>query len=506
MKQLYRTVAIGITVFAGFFGVALESRAQDVPQLPASKKPNILFILGDNVGYGVLSSYNGGILDTPTPHIDKLAVEGLRLTNFNVENQCTPSRAALMTGRLPIRSGIGKAIAAGAPGGLHPWEITIAEMLSDVGYRTAIFGKWHLGAGAGRLPTDQGFDEWFGFETTDIIYWNGKPGMPVKDVDYIRESKKGEKPRNVRLYDEDTRRLVDRMLTDHAVDYIQKNSKSDRPFFLYVPFAFAHHPALVHPDFKGKSPAGEFGDSLLEHDYNVGRILDALTDAGIADNTVVVWASDNGPSPLPTVTPWWTIGDAGPWRGEIGTVLEGNIRTSCIIRWPGKIPAGRVSNEIVAIVDFFPTLARIAGGKVPTDRPIDGVDQLDFFTGKQEKSNRDHVLLFLGQKLMAVKWRNYKIHIDGLDRVDGVIEDWSFPRMFNLASDPKERWNIIWQNSWIGEEIGPFVAAYAASVKKYPNLTAGQPDNQPPHYGKEDPAAETGVEGVQHKLDSLKQQ
>jgi arylsulfatase A-like enzyme len=484
--------------------LASTTLAQTTPQ--EHSRPNIVFILADNVGYGVLSSYNGGILDTPTPRIDSLAANGLRLTNFNVENQCTPSRAALMTGRLPIRSGIGKAIAAGAPGGLHPWEITIAEMLSDVGYRTAIFGKWHLGAGQGRLPTDQGFDEWFGFETTDIIYWTANPGMPLKDVDYIREAKKGEKPRNVRLYDETTRTQIDRMLTDHTVDYIAKNGKGDRPCLLDVQFAFAHHPVLAHPDFKGKSPAGEFGDSLLEHDYNVGRILDALTAAGIADNTLVVWASDNGPSPLPTVTPWWTIGDAGPWRGEIGTVLEGNVRTSCIIRWPGKIPAGRVSNQIVAIVDFFPTLARVAGGKVPTDRPIDGVDQLDFFMGRQEKSNREHVLFFLGQKLMAVKWRNYKIHLDGLDRVDGVIEDWSFPRAFNLASDPKERWNIIWQNSWIGEEIGPLIAAYAASVKKYRNLAAGQPDDYPPHYGKEEPATETGVEGVQNKLESMKQQ
>ena len=221
-------------------------------------------------------SYNGGILDTPTPRIDKLAAEGLRLTNFNVENQCTPSRAALMTGRLPIRSGIGKAIAAGAPGGLHPWEITIAEMLGDAGYRTAMFGKWHLGAGEGRLPTDQGFDEWFGFETTDIIYWTGNRGMPLRDVHYIREARKGETPRNVQVYDEDTRRQIDRMVTDRAVDYIAKNGSGDRPFFLYVPFAFAHHPVLAHPDFKGKSPAGEFGDSLLEHDHNVGRILDAL--------------------------------------------------------------------------------------------------------------------------------------------------------------------------------------------------------------------------------------
>jgi arylsulfatase A-like enzyme len=363
---------------------------------PRAARPNIVFILSDNVGYGVPSSYNGGILDTPTPRMDKLAAEGLRLTNFNVENQCSPSRAALMTGRLPIRSGIGKAMAAGAPGGLHPWEITLAEMLGEAGYRTAIFGKWHIGSGEGRLPTDQGFDEWFGFETTDIIYWTAHHQVPLRDVDYIREGRKGEKPRNVRVYDEDTRRQIDRMITDRAVEYIAGNAKGGTPFFLYVPFAFAHHPVLAHPDFKGKSPAGEFGDSLLEHDHNVGRVLDALAAAGIEDDTVVVYASDNGPSPLPTVTPFWTIGDSGPWRGEIGTVLEGNIRTPCTIRWPGRIPAGRTSNQIVAIVDFFPTLARIAGGKVPADRPIDGVDQLDFFTG-QEKSKREHVLLFLGQ-------------------------------------------------------------------------------------------------------------
>jgi arylsulfatase len=432
-------------------------------------KPNILFMLTDNVGYGVPSCFNGGILDTPTPRIDKLAAEGLRLTNFNIENQCTPSRAALMTGRLPIRSGIGKAIAAGAPGGLHPWEITLAEMLGDAGYRTAMLGKWHLGTGTGRLPTDQGFDEWFGFETTDVSYWTGNPGMPVKDVDHIREAKKGEKPRNVRAYDQDTRRQIDRMLTDRAVDYVTKNGKADRPFFLYVGFAFAHHPVLAHPDFKGMSPAGEFGDSLLEHDHDVGRILDALTAVGLDDDTVVVWTSDNGPSPLPTVTPYWTIGDSGPWR------------------------------------DLFPTLAGITGGKAPADRPIDGVDQLDFFTGRQERSNREHVLLFLGQKLMAVKWRNYKMHLDGLDRVDGVFEDWSFPRAFNLASDPKERWNIIWQNTWVGEEIGPFVAAYQSSVKRYPNLAAGQPNDSPPRYGREDPAAETGAEEVDRKLGSLKE-
>lgn len=502
-RTFLRTIGAG-ALGTGLLGAADLAAVDDARgRRQAPRRPNILLMLADNLGFGVPSCYNGGVLDTPTRRIDQLAAEGLRLTNFNVENQCSPSRAALMTGRLPIRSGIGKAIAAGAPGGLHPWEITIAEMLSAAGYRTAMLGKWHLGAGAGRLPTDQGFDEWFGFETTDVIYWTANEGAPLRDVDYIREARKGEAPRNVRLYDQDTRRQIDRLLTDRAVDYIAKNGRGERPFFLYVPFAFAHHPALAHPDFKGKSPGGEFGDSLLEHDHNVGRILDALTAAGVADDTVVIWASDNGPSPLPTVTPYWTIGDSGPWRGEIGTVLEGNIRTPCIVRWPGRIPAGRVSNQIVAILDLFPTLARIAGGEVPADRPIDGVDQLDFFMGSQERSNREHVLLFLGQKLMAVKWRSYKVHMEGIDRVDGAFEDWSFPRAFNLASDPKERWNVIWQNTWIGEEIAPFVASYQASVKKYPNLAGGQPNDQPPRYDREDPAAETGAEGVDRKLGTL---
>lgn len=500
-RQARHSAAVLRAAMALIASLCLAAFARTAPaqsQTPARNgaRPNIVFMLSDNVGYGVASSYNGGILDTPTPRIDKLAAQGLRLTNFNVENQCTPTRAALMTGRLPIRSGIGKAISAGSPGGLHPWEVTVAEMLGEAGYRTAMFGKWHLGSRAGRLPTDQGFDEWFGFETSDVAYWAGGPGMPATDADYIREARKGGAPRNVQVYDLDTRRQIDRMVTDRAVDYLARNTKGERPFFLYVAFAFAHHPVIAHPDFKGKSPAGEFGDSLLEHDHNVGRILDALKDAGLADSTVVVWASDNGPSPLPTNTPAWTIGDSGPWRGEIGTVLEGNIRTPFIIRWPGKIPVGRVSNEIVAAVDLFPTLAHIGGGKVPADRPIDGVDQFDFFTGRQEKSSREHVLLFVGSKLMAVKWRNYKIHMAGLDRADGVVEDWSFPRAFNLAADPKERWNIIWQNTWLGRKTQPFIAAYQESVKKYPNLAAGQPNDRPPRYGSADPAAETGAQGA----------
>lgn len=451
----------------------------------AAERPNIVLMLGDNVGFGVLSSYNGGALNVQTPRLDGLAAQGIRLTNFNVENQCTPSRAALMTGRMPIRSGIGKAAAATSKGGLHTWEVTLAEMLSAAGYRTAMFGKWHLGTSRGRVPTDQGFDEWIGFESTDQAYWADKPGYPLSPALYLREARKGEEPREIQSYGLELRRDIDHIITRHSVDFIAAHAKDKQPFFLYVPFAFAHHPALANKAFAGKSSAGEFGDSVLEHDYNVGRILDALKAQGLDNNTLVIYASDNGPSPLSTVTPDLTSGDSGPWRGEIGTVLEGNLRTPFIARWPGKIPAGLRSNEMVSILDVFPTLAHIAGGKVPDDRPVDGVDQTDFMLGKQQTSNRDAGLFFLGDRLMALKWHQYKIHFAGLDRVDGVVEEWSFPRGFNLDADPKERFNVLWQNTWLTTRIGPLVTRYKESIKRYPNLTPGMRDDQLPQYGSQ---------------------
>lgn len=265
-----RRFLLGCTTLAaasGLGGFDPLQAAQVQPRRAAQSRPNILFMLSDNVGYGVLSSYNGGISDTPTPRIDSLGAEGLRLTNFNVKNQCTPSRAAILTGRLPIRSGIGKAIAAGAPGGLHPWEITLPEMLGDAGYRTAMFGKWHLGAGQGRLPTDQGLRSGSASKRPTSFTGQGIPGCRSRTWTTSAKPREVSRRTTSSCTTRATRRLVDRMVTDHAVDYIARNAKGDRPFFLYVPFAFAHHPALAHPDFKGKSPAGEFGDSLLEHDH-----------------------------------------------------------------------------------------------------------------------------------------------------------------------------------------------------------------------------------------------
>jgi len=248
--------------------------------------------------------------------------------------------------------------------------------------------------------------------------WNSTIASPEP----IYEAHKGEKARQVGELNLDTRRTMEAEITNRAIDFIKRNASAGKPFYAYVSSSMVHMPTLPNSEFVGKTGNGHWADCLAEMDYRAGQILDAVKDAGIEDNTVVIFASDNGPE---ATDPWQ--GDSGPWRGTYFTAMEASLRAPFIIRWPGKVPAGRVSNQIVAIVDFFPTFARIAGSQIPADRPIDGVDQLDFFTGWQEKSNREYVLLFLGQKLMAVKWRNYKIHSDGLDRVDGVIEDWSFP-------------------------------------------------------------------------------
>ncbi|MGC1778898.1 MAG: sulfatase-like hydrolase/transferase, partial [Xanthobacteraceae bacterium] len=236
-------------------------------------KPNIVFILMDNLGYGEPGCYGGGITrGAPTARIDKLATEGTRLTNFNVEAQCTPSRSAIMTGRHPIRSGTQSIPIGGGLEGLTQWEVTIAEALSAAGYSTAMFGKWHLGSDQGRLPNDQGFDEWYGIpRTTDEAFWPSDPqakkaGVPLM---HIMEGRKGEKSRELAVYDLDQRRLIDEECTRRSVDFIKRSVSSKTPFYLYVPYTLVHFPTLPNPKFAGKTGYGDFPDCLAEMDAHV---------------------------------------------------------------------------------------------------------------------------------------------------------------------------------------------------------------------------------------------
>src|SRR5471030_1067333 len=355
-----------------------------VPALAQDKKPNIVFILTDNVGYGELGVYGGGILrGAATPTIDKIASDGMRLLNFNVEAQCTPTRSANMTGRFSIRSGTYEVPIGGIPDGLTQWEVTIAELLSAQGYATGMWGKWHLGSAEERLPTHQGFDEWYGIPRTyDEAMWpslnetksmwpsvGDKQGWSEKIVhaEPIYEARKGEKPRVVAELNLENRRTMEAEITNRTVDFIKRNAQAGKPFYAYVSSSLMHLPTLPNPEFAGKTGNGDWADVLAEMDYRTGEILDAIKQAGIEDNTLVVFTSDNGPE---GTHPW--EGDSGPWRGTYFTAMESSLRTPFIIRWPGKVPAGRVSNEIVHIVDMFPTLARVGGAEVPNDRAIDG--------------------------------------------------------------------------------------------------------------------------------------
>jgi arylsulfatase len=448
-------------------------------------KPNIVFVLMDNLGYGEVGVYGGGILrGAPTPRIDRLAAEGTRLTNFNVEAQCTPSRSAFMTGRFAVRSGTHSVPLPGTPDGLTQWEVTIAENLSGAGYATAHFGKWHLGSAQGRLPNDQGFDEWYGIpRTTDEAMYPSQHGAHAAHVNFmhVMEGRKGQKSRDVVLYDLEQRRLIDAELTRRAIDFMKRSAQAGKPFYLYLPFTLVHYPTLPNPKFAGSTGHGDFADSLAEMDAHVGELLDAVDELRVRDNTIFVFTSDNGPDPTAPSQGW-----SGPWRGYYFTHMEGSLRTPFTIRWPGRVPAGRVSNEIVHAVDTFTTLARIAGGRVPQDRPIDGVDQTDFFLGKSDKSAREGFPVFVAERMEAVKWHDFKMTFYEAQR------DWhspaiklGVPKIFDLIKDPTEEYGAsLTPDAWVVFPMMKIVGEFEASVKKHPLIHPGTPDPYVPGRAK----------------------
>jgi arylsulfatase len=456
------------------------------------KKPNIVFIFMDNLGYGELGAYGGGILrGAPTPRIDALASEGMRLLNFNVEAQCTPSRSAFITGRFSIRSGTYEVPIGGVPEGLTQWEVTLAQLFSAQGYATGMWGKWHLGSAEERLPTNRGFDEWYGIPRTydeamwpslnetksmwpsvgDKQGWNAKIAPPEP----IYDARKGEKPRVVGTLDLDNRRTMEAEITNRAVDFIKRNASAGKPFFAYIPFSLMHIPTLPILEFAGKTGNGDWADCLAEMDYRTGQILDAIKQAGIEDNTLVIFTSDNGPE---ATHPW--EGDSGPWRGTYFTAMEASLRAPFIIRWPGKVPAGSVNNEIVHIVDMYTTLAHLCGAEVPKDRAIDGVDQLDFFLGKQKSSNREGFPAYVADRLTAVKWRDWKMHLIKQDNMYDVPERLPLPKIINLLTDLKEEHDVAALNTWVAIPMVKIIGEFQTSLQKYPPIKSGTPDPYTP--------------------------
>ncbi len=440
-------------------------------------KPNIVLVLMDNFGWGEIGVYGGGAMrGAPTPRIDSIAAEGFQLTNFNVEAECTPSRSALMTGRYGIRT---RQRPDGPPRGvwygITQWEITLAEMLSDAGYVNGIFGKWHLGDTEGRLPTDQGFDEWIGIpRSSDRAFWpDSNSYMPDSHPDavftHVMSAKRGETPKELEVYGREKRKTMDREITDQSIDFIKRKADGKQPFFVFLSYTQTHEPVDPHPDYYGKTGNGSFADVLAQTDDYVGEVLDTVDELGLKENTIFIFTSDNGREGVPR-----SFGFTGPWRGGMFSPYEGSLRVPFLIRWPGKIPAKQVSNEVVHQIDLFPTVATIIGANLPTDRVYDGVDQTDFLMGNTDKSARESVIIYIGNVLFGVKWRNWKLLLREMDKDSYAIREMAYPSVYNLLVDPKEEvpeLNYL-NDTWVDFPLYQVLEDHEKSIEEDP----GAPD------------------------------
>jgi len=471
MRELTRTMNFSVALLILFAFVAPAAIAAD-----SDDKPNIVLILMDNFGYGEIGVYGGGVIrGAATPRIDSIATEGFQLTNFNVEAECTPSRSALMTGRYGIRT---RQRPDGPPRGvwygITKWEITLAEMLSEAGYVNGIFGKWHLGDTEGRYPTDQGFDEWIGLpRSSDRAFWPDSNSFtpdshPDAVFTHVMSAKRGETPKQLGVYDRAKRKTIDAEITEQSIDFIKRKAAGEEPFFVFLSYTQTHEPVDPHPDYYGKTGNGSFADVLAQTDDYVGSVLDTLDELGLKENTIVIFTSDNGREGVPR-----SFGFTGPWRGGMFSPYEGSLRVPFLMRWPGKIPQKRVSNELMHQIDLFPTIANIIGTELPDDRVYDGVDQTDFLMGKTEKSARESVVIYIGNVLFGVKWRNWKLLLKEMGD-NYAIREIAYPSIYNLLIDPKEEvpeLNYL-NDTWIEFPLYQVLDDHEASIAADP----GAPD------------------------------
>jgi arylsulfatase len=450
-------------------------------------RPNIVYFHVDNLGYGELGCYGGGVLrGARTERIDRFASEGLKLLNFAPEAQCTPSRSALLTGRYAIRSGNHTVALSGSEGsGLVAWEQTLGDIFSEAGYATMCMGKWHVGDGEGRWPTDHGFDEWYGPpHSYDESAWEDDPWYdPRRDpVAYLLEGRRGQPVKQVQRLTKAAKVNIDVTYKERAFRFLDENGRAGSPFFLYFNHSLMHMPVIPRDEFRGRSGNGDWADCLLQLDTDFGELLDRLDTLGLRENTIVVFAGDNGPEEM-----LLERGTAGYFEGSYFTGMEGSLRTPCLIRSPGKIPAGCESNEIVHVTDMFTTLILMAGLKVPGDRVIDGIDQSAFFLGEQEQSNREGFIYWNGERMYGVKWRHFKMVLVEQKYSLEPAQALGFPHIKNLLVDPKEREpvNPRYTHSWTVAHFGRLLKEFQMSVAREPLIPAGAPlDHVPKAEGK----------------------
>lgn len=380
--------------------------------------PNIVLIYCDDLGYGDLGCYGSSI---STPNMDRMAAQGVRFTNFYSANPvCSPSRAALLTGRYPTRVGVPRVFFPVDKLGLAQDEQTMANVLKARGYQTMCVGKWHLGHTPDYLPTARGFDEYFGIPYSNDM----NPRLMLKNAETLEQTAALE--------------TITPRYTEQAVGFIERNKT--KPFFLYMPHTYPHIPLAASDRFRGKSEQGLYGDVVTELDWSVGEILAALKKNGLEKNTLVVFSSDNGP---------WFQGSPGKLRGRKGQTYEGGVRVPFIARWPGKIPARRVLDAIGSTMDLMPTFARLAGATLPA-KPLDGVDIWPLLSGQKKDHTREALLYFDNWDLQCVRLGNWKLHVGrynsfiyGPPPVAGRFNLRLRPaELYNLATDPDESFDV----------------------------------------------------------------
>jgi arylsulfatase A len=407
-----------------------------------TQPPNVVIIFADDLGYGDLSSYGSEI---QTPNIDRMAQEGVQFRQFySASPVCSPSRASLLTGRYAVRCGVPTVLFSTDPGGMDRNEVTIAQMLKPLGYKTMCVGKWHLGRPDSYLPTARGFDEYYGIPySNDMV-----PSVLMHNTQVI------ESPVNLET--------LTMRYTDQAVDFIRRSR--DAPFFLYMPHTFPHIPLAASPGFVGKSGMGLYGDVIQELDWSVGQVLAALVDNGVDENTLVVFTSDNGP---------WFQGSPGRLRGRKGDTFEGGMREPFIARFPGRIPAGngprrpvrRVIDTMASTLDLLPTIAGFTGAALPTS-PLDGVDIRPILTGQASTVDRDLFLYFSSWDLQCARMGKWKLHVARSNvpayspepKVGFYNLRLLSPELYNIDTDPEEADDVSSQNPGIVAQIQKRIA------------------------------------------------
>ncbi|MBZ5619765.1 MAG: sulfatase [Acidobacteriia bacterium] len=406
-----------------------------------TRPPNIVFILCDDLGYGDLGCYGSRI---ETPNLDRLASEGVRFTNFcSADPVCSPSRAALLTGRYPTRVSVPRVLMPEDQGGLNLDETTIANVLKARGYRTFCIGKWHLGRPVQYLPTSRGFDEYFGIPYSNDM----NPRVLMHNTEVIEETANLE--------------TLTQRYTEQARRFIAESKGS--PFFLYMPHTFPHIPLAVSQRFRGKSKEGLYGDVVQEIDWSVGEVLHSLKQSGLDRNTLVMFSSDNGP---------WYQGSPGKLRGRKNTTYEGGVREPFIARWTGTIPTGRVSNALASMMDVFPTVTRLCGGTMPP-KPLDGIDIWPLLHGDRQYIDRQPLLYFDNWDLQCARWMDWKLHIARHNTAaytpapSGGRRSYLLPKpeLYNLASDPDESYDVAPGNQEVVEQIQ---AKIGGMIKDFP--------------------------------------